>query len=180
MPNNTGGIVRPASVLIEYRGNAVSKVVPMPKFLRELTGDAKPTSRGPANARATWTCSGFDGRLSDKYPICPEGSRVQRVQDFPGCWDGKNTDSADHRSHVAFADKTTGACPDGFVAIPQLRITISYDIARDVQLRGQFVLDSFPEENHNPFSDHNDYINVNSERQMVKIAACVNAGRRCP
>jgi len=179
LPNNTGGIVRPAKVLIEYRGNATSKVVPMPKFLRELTGDAKPTSRGPANARATWTCSGVTDRLSDKYPICPAGSQVQRVQDFPGCWDGKNIDSDNHRNHVAFADKSTGACPQGFVAIPQLRITISYNIPRDVQLKGQFALDSFPEENHNPFSDHNDFINVNSAQTMQRIATCINKGKNC-
>jgi hypothetical protein len=43
----------------------------------------------------------------------------------------------------------------------------------------QYALDSFPEENHNPFSDHNDYVNVNTDRQMSKIAACVNSGRRC-
>jgi len=179
LPNNTGKILQPLSVLIEYRGNATSKVTPMPKFLRALTGDAKPTSRGPANARATWTCSGFADRLSDKYPICPAGSRVQRVQDFPGCWDGANIDSANHRSHLAFADKSSGTCPAGFVAIPQLRITLTYGIPREVQLRGQYALDSFPEENHNPFSDHNDFINVNSNTQMRKIAACVNAGRRC-
>ncbi|MEU4237722.1 DUF1996 domain-containing protein [Actinoplanes sp. NPDC026619] len=179
LPNNTGGIVRPASVLIEYRGNPVSKVVPMPKFLRELTGDAKPTSRGPANARATWTCSGFRDRLSDKYPVCPQGSQVQRVQDFPGCWDGKNIDSTNHRSHVAFADPKTGACPAGFAAIPQLRITISYAIPRDVQLKGQYALDSFPEENHNPFSDHNDFVNVNSTKTMQRIATCLNRARNC-
>ncbi|MFI1995586.1 DUF1996 domain-containing protein [Actinoplanes sp. NPDC020271] len=179
LPNNTGGIVRPAEVRIEYRGNAAGKVVPMPKFLRALTGDAKPTSRGPANARAAWTCSGFGDRLTDKYSICPDGSRVQRVHDFPGCWDGKNLDSANHRSHVAFADRTTGACPSGFVAIPQLRVTISYDIPRDVQLQGQYALDSFPEENHNPFSDHDDFVNVNAARTMQRIATCINQGKKC-
>ncbi|WBB71921.1 DUF1996 domain-containing protein [Micromonospora sp. WMMD1128] len=179
LPNNTGEILRPASVLIEYRGNPVGKVVPMPKFLRELTGDAKPTSRGPANARATWTCSGFTDRLSDRYPICPPGRQVQRVQDFPGCWDGANTDSANHRDHVAFADRATGACPPGFVAIPQLRITISYDIPRNVQVKGEYALDSFPEENHNPFSDHNDFVNVNSAQTMQRIATCLNKGRNC-
>ncbi|EEP72258.1 secreted protein [Micromonospora sp. ATCC 39149] len=179
LPGNTGGIVRPAQVLIEYRGNPVSKVVPMPKFLRALTGDAKPTSRGPANARATWTCSGFTDRLSDRYPICPAGSQVQRVHDFPGCWDGRNIDSDNHRTHVAFADKATGACPQGFLAIPQLRITVAYDIDRDVQVRGQYALDSFPEENHNPFSDHNDFINVNSAQTMQRIAACINRGKNC-
>ncbi|UQU62678.1 DUF1996 domain-containing protein [Couchioplanes caeruleus] len=179
LPNNTGGIVRPSSVLIEYRGNATAKVVPMPKFLRALTGDAKPTSRGPANARAAWTCSGFADRLSDRYPICPAGRAVQRVHDFPGCWDGRNTDSTNHRSHLAFADGTTGACPAGFVAIPQLRITISYAIARDDQIRGRYALDSFPEEDHNPFSDHDDFVNVNSARTMQHIATCINKARTC-
>jgi hypothetical protein len=179
LPNNTGKILRPASVLIEYRGNPTAKVTPMPKFLRELTGDAKPTSRGPANARASWTCSGFGDRRSDKYPICPPGRQVLRVHDFPGCWDGKNLDSENHRSQVAFADVKTGACPAGFVAIPQLRITIAYDIPQKVQQLGQYALDSFPEENHNPFSDHDDFINVNSDRQMQRIAACINAGGHC-
>ncbi|MFG1913215.1 DUF1996 domain-containing protein [Micromonospora sp. NPDC048898] len=179
LPGNTGGIVRPAQVLIEYRGNPVSKVVPMPKFLRALTGDAKPTSRGPANARATWTCSGFTDRLSDKYPICPAGSQVQRVHDFPGCWDGSNIDSDNHRKHVAFADRATGACPQGFQAIPQLRITVGYDIARKVQVKGQYALDSFPEENHNPFSDHNDFVNVNSAQTMQRIVTCINKGKNC-
>jgi hypothetical protein len=43
----------------------------------------------------------------------------------------------------------------------------------------QYQLDSFPEENHNPFSDHNDFANVNSDQTMACIAECVNAGRRC-
>ncbi|PWK83813.1 uncharacterized protein DUF1996 [Lentzea atacamensis] len=176
---NNGKIERPAQVKIEYRGNAASKVTAMPKFLKMIVGDAKPTSRGPANARATWTCSGFEDRLSDKYVICPNGSKVMRVHDFASCWDGKNTDSANHRDHVKFADKNSGKCPSGTKAIPQLRISISYNIPRDVQEKGQYQLDAFPEENHNPFSDHNDYVNVNSEQTMAQIVKCVNEGRKC-
>ncbi|MEH1127226.1 DUF1996 domain-containing protein [Micromonospora sp. CPCC 206061] len=176
---NIGGIVRPASVKIEYRGNPTTKVVPMPRFLRALTGESKPTSRGPANARNSWTCSGFADRLSDKYPICPAGSQVMRVHDFPSCWDGENIDSDNHRAHISFPDANTGACPAGTRAVPQLRISISYDIPVEVQKKGQYQLDSFPEENHNPSSDHNDFLNVNSTRQMAKIANCVNTGRRC-
>jgi hypothetical protein len=176
---NNGKIVRPAQVKLEYRGNATSKVTDMPKFLKMIVGDAKPTSRGPENARATWTCSGFEDRLSDKYVICPNGSKVTRVHNFASCWDGKNTDSANHRDHVRFADKNTGACPKGFKAIPQLRISISYDIPRDIQEKGQYQLDAFPEENHNPFSDHNDYVNVNDEKTMAQIVKCINDGRKC-
>ena len=176
---NVGKIVKPAQAKIEYRGNATSKVTAMPKFLKMTTGDAKPTSRGPANARATWTCSGFEDRLSDKYVICPNGSKVTRVHDFPGCWDGQNTDSANHRDHMRFADKKTGACPKGFKAIPQLRVTTVYDLPADVQQKGQYQLDAFPEENHNPFSDHHDFANVNSDQTMAQIVKCVNDGRKC-
>ncbi|MFC0112167.1 DUF1996 domain-containing protein [Kibdelosporangium aridum] len=179
LAGNVGGIVQPASVTIEYRGNATSKVVAMPKFLKMITGDAKPTSRGPANARATWTCSGFTDRLSAKYVICPTGSQVMRVHDFPSCWDGRNTDSDNHRAHIAFPDSNTGACPAGTKAVPQLRISIAYDLPTDVQQKGQYQLDSFPEENHNPFSDHNDFANVNSDQAMAKITDCVNTGKQC-
>jgi hypothetical protein len=63
--------------------------------------------------------------------------------------------------------------------VPQLRITISYNIPRNVQRNGQYQLDSFPEENHNPFSDHNDFVNVNAADTMNRITACINTGRRC-
>jgi hypothetical protein len=179
LPNNEGVIQQPISVKIEYRGNPTSKVVPMPKFLKALTGDAKATSRGPANARASWTCTGFADRITEKYPICPPGSDVQRINDFPSCWDGQNTDSANHRTHILFPDKATGACPAGTQAVPQVRITLTYRIPQEIQTKGQFFLDSFPEENHNPFSDHNDFINVNSEPLMAQIANCINTGRRC-
>ena len=179
LAGNIGEIVQPAAVVIEYRGNAASKVVPMPKFLKALTGESKPTSRGPANARPSWTCSGFTDRMTDKYVICPEGSQVMRVHDFASCWDGQNTDSANHRDHIAFPNKDTGACPTGTQAVPQLRISIAYDIPTDIQQNGQYQLDAFPEENHNPASDHNDFANVNSDETMVAITDCVNTGRNC-
>jgi hypothetical protein len=176
---NVGAIERPVSVDIEYRGNPTSEVVPMPKFLKSITGESKPTTRGPANARPSWTCSGFTDRLSDRYVICPEGSQVMRVHDFPSCWDGENTDSENHRDHIAFPDRETGECPEGTVAVPQVRISITYDIPTEIQENGQYQLDSFPEENHNPVSDHNDFANVNSDETMAEIVDCINEGRSC-
>jgi hypothetical protein len=177
--DNIGNILRPASVRIEYRGNAASKVVPMPVFLKALTGDAKPAVRGLANVRATWTCSGFTNRITTKYVICPAGSQVMRISDFPSCWDGVNTDSANHRTHIVFPDAATGVCPAGTKAVPEVRISISYNIPQAIQQAGQYQLDAFDEENHDPASDHNDFENVNSVQTMARIANCINAGRRC-
>ena len=47
------------------------------------------------------------------------------------------------------------------------------------QKNTQYALASFPEENHNPFSDHNDFINVNSAKTMQRIATCINRGKLC-
>ncbi|MFD0385114.1 DUF1996 domain-containing protein [Streptomyces stramineus] len=83
----------------------------MPRFLRIITGDAKALTNGVANANASWSCEGFENRqLKDKYPICPDGADVVRTFAFQSCWDGRNTDSANHRTHVAFA-RGDGSCP---------------------------------------------------------------------
>ncbi|MFD4632740.1 DUF1996 domain-containing protein [Streptomyces sp. NPDC058284] len=173
---NVGEIQTPASVTLKFAGNPVSKVVAMPRFLRVITGDAKAFTNGDANANASWSCTGFENRqLKDKYPICPAGSKVVRTFTFQSCWDGKNTDSANHRTHVAFADPRTGACPQGFRAIPQLVQRIVYDVPPGPG----FAVDSFPEQLHKPVTDHGDFINVFDERLMRRVARCVNAGQRC-
>ncbi|MGM1063019.1 DUF1996 domain-containing protein [Saccharothrix sp. Mg75] len=180
LPGNLGEIQRPEKVELTFRGSPVGKVRAMPKFLRVLYGDAKVSTNGPKNARASWTCTGFEDKVQlQTYVVCPEGSKVKRLHDFAGCWDGKNTDSANHRDHVAYADPATGRCPRGFKAIPQLRISLTYDIPRDVQVNGQYAVDSFPQEAHNPFSDHDDFANVMSQRIMNRLVWCLNRGKNC-
>ncbi len=175
LDGNIGQIVRPASVTLTLSGNPTSKVVGMPVFLRIITGDAKSFTNGPTNANARWTCTGFENRqLKDKYPICPRGSQVVRLLRFQSCWDGKNTDSANHRTHVAFTG-ADGSCPSGFQAIPALEQRITYNVPPGPG----FALDSFPEQLHKPVTDHGDFINVMPEALMKQAVDCVNNGRRC-
>ncbi|RSM38224.1 DUF1996 domain-containing protein [Amycolatopsis balhimycina DSM 5908] len=178
LPGNDGKILRPQRVQLTFRGSPVGKVVAMPRFLRVLYGDAKVSTNGPANARASWTCTGFENRVTDKYPICPQNSKVKRIHTFPSCWDGKNTDSANHRTHIVFPDQS-GRCAKGFKAVPQLQISLTYDIPRDIQLKKQYKVDAFPQEKHNPLSDHDDFANVMSQRIMNGLVNCVNRGRTC-
>jgi hypothetical protein len=171
---NTGTILRPDSVQLQFRGNADTKVHAMPKFLRIITGDAKALTNGVTNARAAWTCTGFEDRATVKYPICPAGSKVERTLDFPSCWDGKNTDSTNHRSHVVFP-KSDGSCWQETEAIPQLRITLTYNIPA----RALFAVDTFPEQKHSPVTDHADFTNVMPDNLMKMAVDCINGGRDC-
>ncbi|MFG2043415.1 DUF1996 domain-containing protein [Dactylosporangium sp. NPDC048998] len=113
-------------------------------------------------------------RTTTKYPVCPQGSQIQRILDFPSCWDGKNTDSANHRSHIVFPN-ADGKCPRRTSAVPRLRMTISYDR----QAAGTFALDSFPEQLHSPITDHGDFANVMAPQLMNFVVGCINSGRRC-
>ena len=119
-------------------------------------------------------CSGFPDRTTTKYPLCPSKQQVQRILDFPSCWDGKTTDSANHRTHVVFPDER-GACPRGTRAIPQLRMILSYVVPPG----RSFAIDSFPEQLHDPSTDHADFANVMSRRLASQVASCVNSDRRC-
>lgn len=54
---------------------------------------------------------------------CPDGIRLEVA--FPSCWDGKNLDSDDHRSHMAYPDLVQdGNCPDTH---PVRLITMLYE-----------------------------------------------------
>lgn len=50
------------------------------------------------------------------------------------CWDGKNVDSPDHKSHVAYPRsgtfESTGPCPDSHpIRLPQVMYEVMWDTA---------------------------------------------------
>ncbi|MCH0563398.1 DUF1996 domain-containing protein [Streptomyces sp. MUM 2J] len=181
---NAGRILKARTAEIEYVGSPTSKVVAMPKFLRIITGDAKAFSNGTANANAHWSCTGFEDKvqLTDKYPLCPQGSSVVRSFAFQSCWDGQNIDSANHRSHVAFAD-ADGNCQNGFEAIPQLTMRLVYDVPTPTigngQVKNAFAVDGFQAELHKAITDHDDFISVMDGGLMNKLVDCINNGQQC-
>ncbi|MET7380425.1 DUF1996 domain-containing protein [Streptomyces sp. NPDC005526] len=181
---NVGKILTAQQAQIKYVGSPRSKVVAMPQFLRIITGDAKTTTNGLANANAHWSCTGFENKvqLTTQYPICPQGSKVVRTFAFQSCWDGQNADSANHRTHVAFADQN-GNCQNGFKAIPQLTMRLVYDVpAPTVEngvVKNAYAVDGFPEQLHKAATDHDDFISITTGGLANKIANCVNRGQNC-
>jgi hypothetical protein len=113
--------VLPVAATVYYRRGTVASVTPFPNNLRVIAGDAKATS--PQGMRVTfWSCgiaSGVD--RSAEVPTCPNtrGSFLRLHIRFPECWDGRRLDSADHRSHMAYAVR--GTCPSTHpVEVPQI------------------------------------------------------------
>lgn len=172
---NVGEILTASSVRVEFRGNPTSKVVAMPRFLRLVTGDpVAATANEPGRVHAQWGCSGYPERFTVKYTLCPEGSGPTRTMDFPSCWDGLSTDSADHRTHMVFP-AANGVCPRATFAVPQLRITLTYGLPFGTR----YAVDSFPEQMRDPVTDHSLFVNVMTDRRMEQLVGCLNEGRHC-
>ncbi|MGH3937583.1 MAG: DUF1996 domain-containing protein, partial [Pseudonocardiaceae bacterium] len=174
LDGNVGEILDPAVVDLEFRGNPDDSVTAMPEGLEIITGDAKAGTNGDANAKAAWTCTGFEDRTTEQYPLCPQGSDLVRILDFPSCWDGENLNSANLRDHIAFPDGD-GSCDGDTVAVPQLRMTLTYDRPDG----NAFALDSFPEQQHNPITDHADFMNMMPDELMDLVVNCINNDQAC-
>lgn len=138
-----------------YEGIAPSEVQPFPQGLRMIAGDAK--SAGPGQPRAYWAChENYIGHPSS-IPTCPVGDRVVMMIQFPQCWDGKNLDSADHKSHMSYP--VNGDCPSTHpVAIPEISFNIYYKVeANTDSSRWRLASDMYDPSLPGGYSAHGDY-----------------------
>jgi hypothetical protein len=100
----------------------VGLCVPLPNGLRFIFGfDMKTGKGGPTDANS-WDSAAFAFQCAGPTPqgeagqrvstiravvgqgICSSGDYLRVAASIPQCWDGKNLDSADHRSHMAYPD----------------------------------------------------------------------------
>jgi hypothetical protein len=71
---------------------------------------------------------------------CKHGVRFELS--FPSCWNGKDTSSPDHQSHVAYPSLVlNGDCPSGFeVKLPGLMYETSWRTHDFIGVPGEFVI----------------------------------------
>jgi hypothetical protein len=164
--------VLPQGATIYYRRGTLAEVSTFPNNLRMIAGDAKATS--PQSMRVTfWSCgvaSGVD--RSETVPTCPEarGSFLRLHIRFPECWDGRRLDSADHKSHMAYATRT--GCPSTHpVEVPQITQIYRYPT------RGG---EGFSLASGGQYSAHADFVNAWKPGALKKfVEGCLNALVHC-
>lgn len=121
MMNGRGKVVMPDFISIYYKrapaGSSactfgpVKACLKIPRGLRYVYGYnmADPASSAPAWAKY-WNCdgpgavSGHFNTIREAAAGCPAGARLGAIIIAPPCWNGKELDSADHRSHMAYPE----------------------------------------------------------------------------
>jgi hypothetical protein len=164
--------VLPVAATVYYRRGTLAEVSPFPSNLRMIAGDARATS--PQGMRVTfWSCGAVSGvDRSAEVPTCPDtrGSFLRLHIRFPECWDGRRLDSADHKSHMAYAVR--GECPSTHpVGVPQITQIYRYPS------RGG---EGFALASGGVYSGHADFVNAWKPGTLKKLVGdCLNVLVRC-
>jgi hypothetical protein len=155
-----GRAVKPLGINVYYKtgynGIAPSAVKVFPQGLRMIAGDAKSQS-ADTNPHGYWGCLNNYIGHPHTPPTCPVGDDVIMIVVFPQCWDGKNLDSADHKSHMAYP--SGGRCPTTHpVAIPEITYNIRYKMPTTGGTKGwRLSSDMYDATKPGGYSAHADY-----------------------
>ena len=137
------------------------KLEAMPTGLSVIAGAAMPSTRQSIGIVA-WNYIGSSERY-DHLPIGDEWQDLplQALIYFPTFWDGENLDSANHKSHMAYADAVGGPSTHPYL-LPELELQIHYGrVPQDAQL---ILTSDFMTQDHPDFAPgwslHADHIHL--------------------
>ncbi|OHF01798.1 hypothetical protein CORC01_02989 [Colletotrichum orchidophilum] len=112
---------------------------------------------------------------------CANGVRFEMM--FPSCWNGKDLDSTDHKSHMAYPDLVIdGTCPDGFeTSTPNLLYEVIWNTYAFKGRSGRFVISNGDTQG---YGYHADFISGWEEDFLQSaVNTCTNLSGRiedCP
>jgi hypothetical protein len=147
MLDGKGNAIRPDFVSIYYKSfpetdprctQRSKGCVALPNGLRFIMGRNMLNLAETPTGNFHYLCEGVGASegyktMWEALQVCSPGHHLYAVIDAPMCWDGKNLDSADHRSHVAYQiDSHLGypMCPDTNPwRIPTFTLSAAYGIA---------------------------------------------------
>ncbi len=170
-------LVTPAAERFYYRNRIYpsSSVKPFPPGLKIIAGDSHAT-RPQSKQVVYWDCDKGGPDVHVDHPVnCRSGVVSVHVR-FPDCWDGVHTDSADHKSHMAYSSDPNNdgrfTCPKSDpVPVPRLIYSLTLPIHDGTKLK----LSSGPY-----YTMHGDFFNAWVQTKLASLVTkCINAHTNC-
>ena len=152
--------IAPRSITVLYAKTVTQRVVAHPAGLMLIAGNSKAVEAQDLSI-VSWYCGNNVQNASATPQACARNQDLVGLIRFPECWNGKDLDSADHKSHVTYA--VNGVCAVGTVALPQLQLHLRYPAQADVST---LALSS-----GSIYSMHADFMNGWNQRAFVNQVA---------
>jgi Domain of unknown function (DUF1996) len=110
-----------------YRSVLPEKINNLPAGLKMIAGSMSSTTKQNPDI-VSWSCESptYTGEFQAIPDFCGLNSRMVYVITFPQCWNGKDLDSADHKSHMAYPVYGSGCPASHPVALPVISLKIKY------------------------------------------------------
>jgi hypothetical protein len=116
--------VPPLAAVVYYTRHTAGPVAVIPPGLKMVAGNATAVRPQPKGI-VSWSCGGGASTRYSAVVVCPENSVLVFNLRFPNCWNGRTTDSPDHKSHMRFS--TAGSCPATHpVRLPTIAVVFIY------------------------------------------------------
>jgi hypothetical protein len=152
------------------------RVQPFPPGLRMIVGNAHAHSpaenQALSSGRIIFKCGPGSGTDLPRPPTqCSSGVMVISLQ-FPNCWNGRDLDSPDHISHMAYPNGSR--CPSSHpVVLPRIESFYRYPVGTGPI--GTVTLASGPY-----YTIHQDFFNAWEPAALQRLLdRCINANRDC-
>lgn len=114
----------PLAVVVYYTRHTSGPVVSFPPGLKMVAGNQF-AKRPQPKGIVSWSCSTGVGKRFQAVPACGETSMLVFNLRFPNCWNGRTTDSPDHKRHMAYS--SAGRCPTTHpVRLPTIALVFMY------------------------------------------------------
>lgn len=201
----TNAPVKPSGIVVYYKSideYTNETITPPPPGLRMIAGNAKPLA--VVDAEGGFYCQDQTQVMNPvNWGIVWQGNHIKQscggpqqmlrmIVSFPQCWDGKNLDSPDHKSHMAYAcgdecpkadgkvGKNVNSCPASHpVPIPNITLNVDF---RDLDPNAKYRLasDNYSSAYPGGYSAHADWMNGWDEKIMSRmVKGCLNNPKNC-
>lgn len=148
----------------------------MPQGLKMIAGDMHATT---PQSIVTYVCAktndtGQQRGGGHEFLSCAGDETLVAKLVFPDCWDGKNLDSANHRSHMAYSGGSRATCPSTHpVKIPRITFEAWYH-----GVNGS--ASSFSWASGGPYTFHGDVISAWDTHAAANLVnQCINVAYDC-
>lgn len=171
-----GQILQPTRINAYYRtgGKDPASIQAFPAGLKVVAGNSKATA--PQDLRVvSWGCASPEMvKPTTEPPTCPFDGKQNGLKlriHLPDCWNGRDLDSPDHASHMAYSRR--GACPATHpVPVPAITMNVVYPTAGGAGA----VLAS----GNSPYTGHADFFNAWDQATLeTLIANCLHTATHC-